>query len=312
MSIIVASILGAWISFKNADEKMIRTLLSSPSTIDQLAGIEKIKGEPFDATVERLTPLLSGDKIVAYRASEVIVQRAFADSCVEELRFIQINPALCDAALWWNSIKTNVPLNPTHHAIACERSAAPWLRRLASLRCDSLDVECLSELATMPLRDRDGSVLLATLAIHKHGLNTLTDLWSKSIDIDQRKIAMLLQGLASKHIAQTDADPVVQTLITIMNEQNGPLAWRTMHKRGGIVDPDVFLAGLIVDRDRFLLALLETAQSGRWNHPEHAVELARAFAPRVVSYLPESLQNEPKSRKQWWDRFACGLLLEKR
>jgi len=312
LSIIVASIIGAWVSHRNTTASHIRTLLTSPSTIDQLAGIEKIKYESFDALVEKLTPLLSGDQKVTTRASEVLVQRAFADSCVEDLSAIKIDPALYDAALWWNSKKSAVPLSQNHCAIACELNAAPWLRRLASLRCDSLHDECAAELEAMPLRDRDGSILLSTLALYKHSNLLRLASWNTSLDIDQRKVFRLLQGFANEEIELSDSDPSIQNITTIINDKNESLAWRTIHKRGGVIDPDIFLAGLIADREQFLQILLETARFQQWNHPEHAVELARVFAPEIVRYLPESLLVTPETRKQWWERFACGLMLEKR
>ena len=311
-TIIIAAICGAWISHQHAQEAAIQTLLSSSSSIDQVAGIRKVKHASFDSLVSRLSPLLQNDPKVAKAASEVLIQSAMKNSCVKKLATCNIDPAMFKAALWWSSEKTRVPPNPKRCRQACSDETVPWLRRLASLGCESLDKACATTLVTMPLRDRDGSILLATLCIDKHANDEHTALWNTNIDTDQRKISILLRGLRDEHIEQGDSEPALQNLITIINEQNGTLAWRTMHNRGGFIDPDIFLAGLIADRERFLQVLIETVESDQWQHPEHAVELARAFAPEIVCFLPESLLNTAETRKQWWDQFACGLLLEKR
>ena len=311
-TIIVAAFCGAWISHHHAEEAAIQTLLSSSSSIDQVAGIRKVKHASFDSLVSRLTPLLNSDPKVSKIASEVLIQSALKNSCVKKLATFNVDPAMFKAALWWSSNKTSVPPNPERCAQACSNETVPWLRRLASLGCESLDEACATTLVTMPLLDRDGSILLATLSIDKHANDEHTALWNTSIDTDQRKIAILLRGLRDEHIEQGDSEPTLQNLITIINEQNGTLAWRTMHNRDGFIDPDIFLAGLIADRERFLHVLIETVESDQWQHPEHAVELARAFVPEIVCFLPESLLNTSETRKQWWDRFACGLLLEKR
>ncbi len=312
ITIIIATMCGAWISHNNAEEADIQRLLSSTATIDQLAGIEKIKHESFDSLVNRLSPLLKSEPIVANSACNALVQCAFRESCVHQLDQLHIHTTLLESAKWWNTKKTKSLSNPENCALACDKNASPWLRRLAALHCDSLDSECLDELQTMPLVDRDGSILLSTLALHKHSLSSKTSLWNTSIDIDQRKIFILLQGLAKKSLRHTDSDPTVQHISKILTNKNGILAWRSMHLTNGLIDPDIFLSGLIVDQVAFLQLLVESAQANLWQHPEHPVELARIFVPEITSVLPESLLLSSENRVKWWNLFACGLLIEER
>ena len=312
ITIIIATICGAWISHKNTVETEIRTLLTSSSTIDQLAGIEKVKDESFDSLVRRLTPLLESDENVSKRASQLLVKSSFREDCVDKLNHIPVDLALYEAAIWWNSKRTEVSNNPIDCAVACDANVKPWLRRLASLHCEELDLACKQALVTMPIRDRDESVLLATLSIYK--LATLADVetWSESVDSDKRKIYCLLQGLHHKRIEYSDSDPQVKQLTQIINEQDAQLAWRSMHTRDGIINPDIFLAGLVVDTDMFIQILIESAQANVWQHPEHPVELARTFMPKITNALPASLLLSSEDRAKWWNLFTCGLLTEQR
>ena len=315
-TIIVAVICAAWISHSKAKEATIQSLLASTSVIDQIAGIEIVAHEPFKDLVARLTPLLGGEPKVAKAASNAIVLSAFRDSCVDKLGGLRIDPALLDAARWWASSPIVVPTDPKQHELACDDEAAPWLRRLASLRCAELETKCIDSLTTMPLLDRDASVLLTTLAIQKHvdasSQQSIIRTWRTSVDIDRRKVAVLLQGVANSTAAPSDSDPKVETLTRILQGGDVSLAWRTLHRSDGSIDPDTAYAGLCVDRHKFLDILVETAREDRWQHPEHAVELARAYAPDVIQYLPNSFLADKESRMTWWSLVACGLLLEQR
>jgi hypothetical protein len=306
ITIIVATMCSAWISHKSTVETEIQTLLASSSTIDQFAGIEKVKHESFDSLLKRLTPLLEGDVTVSMRASQLLVKSSFRDHCVEKLKHVLVDPELYESAVWWNEKKTHVFNNPYDCTLACDANINPWLRRLASLYCETLDTTCTQALITMPLRDRDSSVLLATLSIYKHATVENIAHWKESVDSDKRKIYCLLQGFLHKKIEYLDSDPQVQHLANIINEQNTQLAWRTMHTKDGRINPEIFLAGLIIDKDRFLKILIKSAQANAWHHPEHPVELARIFMPNITKFLP------PEDRTKWWNLFACGLLTQQR
>ena len=314
--ITIAVFFSVWISHKNMKEIEIQTLLSSSSTIDQLSGIEKVKNESFASLVTRLTHLLGDDPEVTTSASKALVLMAFRESCVDKLETLQIDQALFEAAKWWESARTEVSYKLNQTDLACDIEAAPWLRRLASLHCEALEEKCIDSLITMPLRDRNSSVLLATLAIDKHievdEKQLLITSWQRSIDSDQRKIALLLQGMANLPIESLDSEPQIQTLATILREKNASLAWRTLHQADGLIDPDFALAGLIADRNWFMQILIRTACENRWQHPEHAVELARSFAPDIIRVIPDSLLAKGETRKQWWNLVSCGLLLEQR
>jgi len=312
ITIIFSAIGGAWISHQKVTEKNIQVLLSSPSTIDQLNGIEKVKHESFDSLVVRLSPLLQGDVRVVNAASNTLVKCAFRESRIDELEKFKLDPALLASVKWWRSNKNSIPPNPTQLKLACEVEVAPWLRRLASLHCQSLELACAKALTTMPLRDRDGSVLLATLSMHKHTKHVRITSWNNSIDADQRKVSLLLQGLENETIEHTDSDPHMQHLANILSNKNGVLAWRSMHQDDGFINPDIFLAGLIVDNGGFLQLLVESATDNLWQYPEHPVELARIFTPEVVQFLPDTMLGTIEDRVKWWNLFACGLLLEER
>ena len=306
ITIIVATMCGAWLSHKSVTEDDIQRLLSSSSTIDQLAGIEKIKDEPFKSLVQRLTPLLEGDQSVSKRASQLLVKSSFREHCVDTLSQLPIDADVYKSALWWNAKKTEVVNNPHDCAVACDTNVNPWLRRLASLHCDSIDPACTEAILTMPLRDRDASVLLAALSIYKHASLEDIDTWKDSVDSDKRKIYCFLHGFHNKQIRYVDSDPQVLHIANIIKTQNAQLAWRSMHSGNGIINPDIFLAGLIVDKDSFLQILIESSQENVWQHPEHPIELARAFMPNITKFL------STEDRAKWWDLFACGLLIEER
>ncbi len=316
ITIIVAVICATWISQKKSEEATIQSLLASNSTIDQIAGIEIVAHESFKDLVARLTPLLGVEPKVTKSASNAIVLAAFRESCVDKLGGLRIEPALLEAARWWDSSPIVVPTDPKQHDLACDDEAAPWLRRLASLRCATLDTKCIESLTTMPLLDRDASVLLTTLAIQKHidisSQQAIIRSWRTSVDSDRRKVAVLLQGVVNSAAAPSDSNPKVATLSRILHSGDVSLAWRTLHRSDGSIDPDTAFAGLCVARHKFLNILVETAKEDQWRHPEHAVELARAYAPDVILYLPNSMLADKESRTRWWSLVACGLLLEQR
>ncbi|MDP7008403.1 MAG: hypothetical protein QGI78_02425 [Phycisphaerales bacterium] len=308
LTILLATLCGAWISHTNAREATIRALLHSSASIDQLEGIKLVQHESFDSLIDRLVPLLQGDAQVVKAASESLAYRAFRESRIQELEHVPIDPSLLTSIQWWSSHEL-VDTNPHDEStLACDATVAPWLRRLASLQCDDLHATCRDELVTMPLLDRDGSVLLAALSIHKHTGTSLTSTWDTSIDKDRRKIAVLLGGLAGLERTHADSDPHVHHIAKILSENSSVLAWRAMHQKNGFIDPDVFLAGLIVDREGFLQLLVETEQKGLWQHPDHSVVLAQVFAPKITSAVPIELLG--RTRDKWWELFSCGLLLE--
>ena len=79
-----------------------------------------------------------------------------------------------------------------------------------------------------------------------------------------------------------------------------------------MIHPDIAPAGLIIDETRFMPILINPAQAELWIHPDHPIELARRFAPKVSALIPSALLSQEESRDKWWPLFACGLLQEER
>jgi hypothetical protein len=173
-----------------------------------------------------------------------------------------------------------------------------------------------TELIQVPLRDRDGSVLLGVLAIEKIGaleeLQKLIAVWETDVDVERKKAALLLAGLIGE---KTSLDTNLNELAAIQeicNQGNYTLAWRTMHGEDGTVNPDLALAGMIANADRFFPVVIETAKENNWEHPEHPVVLAIRFAPDIANRIPQNLLQNDETRTKWWSLFSCGLLLEGR
>ena len=158
--------------------------------------------------------------------------------------------------------------------------------------------------------------MLAVLAIDNIGvqqMDPLVQVWSSDYDLERQKAAVLLSALSSSPLREIPThNTSLATLQTIINDQNYQLAWRSMHNEDGTINPDIALAAMLVDQEKFLPVLIETARNHRWTHPDHPVVLARRFVPHVASKISSKYLKNDESRRKWWTLFACGLLVEER
>ena len=172
------------------------------------------------------------------------------------------------------------------------------------------------DLVSLPVRDRDGSVVLSVLAINElasHKSRALIQAWEKDYDLERQKAAVLLsaiQGLPTLDIKTQNES--LATMQKIINENNYKLAWRALHKSDGTIDPDIALAAMIIDQERFMPILIKTAQHDKWAHPEHAIIIAKTFSKEIANQIPFALLENHKTRQKWWTFFSCGLLQEER
>ena len=305
---------------RQLQHEQLTDLLSSESATDNLSAIEQLKNSSFDQLQTRLLPILSKQSDASIAAQSLLVKRAFKEDRIHDLDPRHIDDDLYEAVMWWSS-KDRQSLQQINtqkfEQIAINAKASPWIRRLAALHCNSITNSTLEDLISMAPHDRDGSVLLTVLAIDRHihqeMITPLIERWANSYDLELQSAAVLLAACGQHPIPSiSTSNNYLSTISTICVENRVSLAWRSLHRQDGSINPDVALAGLIVGQDQFLAILIDSARTGLWSHPEHPVELARRFAPHVSELLPSTLLEQEESRDKWWSLFACGLLKEGR
>lgn len=306
---------------KQERSQRIHRLLASHAVTDQLQAIELLQNASFDQLCKQLKSIIADSSDASNAAQQLLVKRAFSENRLRDLSSVPLEKDLHESVLWWISQNKSgfqhSQEEQPYVRIVNDTDASPWLRRLAALRCQDVSTTALDDLITMPPRDRDGSVMLTVIAIERHIPPELSidviQSWASAYDSDQQKAATLLAALMNEPLptipTQNNTHMTIQSIVADMNVA---LAWRTMHSSDGMINPDVTLAALIVDRERFLPILVETARSNQWIHPEHPVELARRFAPTVTTLIPTELLDNEESRDKWWSLFACGILKENR
>ncbi len=310
LTIFIAAIAGLFVA-QNQNSIDQTNLLSSTSVTDQLQGIESISSYPFDKLVTLLNPLLSDNSDASKVAQNLLVKSAFRENRIKELQQTEIEPDFYNAALWWNNKRerqeTIAPaINPSN--------ISPWALKLLAIYDSKQSESFYSEVIGSPVRDRDGSVMLCVLAIHKRAttpIEPLIHIWEHEYDIERQRAALLLSAIRNLPLPKVSLqNELITTLHTIINEKNFELAWRTLHHPDGTINPDIALAAMIVDYQRFTPILVETAMNGKWVHPEHAILIADAFWPTITDQIPFALLKNRESRRRWWTIFACGLLKE--
>ncbi len=318
LTVVIAASVGIVVGERQRNAS-IALLLQSPASTDRLAGVSRLEAKQLSlaGALPLLAPLLAdADPQVVDRAAEALVRAAAASGNLERLGDLAPPHPLFDSAVWWASRTDDDSPDATPYVqIAGDPDIEPWMRRLASLHCETLTDSCAEELAALPPRDRDGSVAMTALAVQRHGRgDTLVEIWLKSPDVDKREAATLLAAMQGASVAslrtaaEQESNPAVRTLMLVCGGADSATALRTLHDPDGLIDPDHALAALCVDREMFLPLVIKTARENRWSCPEHAVELARHFAPRATESIPTLMALE--NRDQWWSLVACGLLLE--
>lgn len=320
LTVLIAICTAIFITNRQAEEDRLAQLLRSDSITDNLAAIELLEHHSYENLLLRFKPILNTRSEASIKAQSMLVSRAFKEDRVNDLDPQLIDEDLYDAALWWASEthKTDPQFDSiTFHQIATDAEASPWIRRLAALQCKTVTSSTQEDLISMAPHDRDGSVLLTVLAIDRHipdeMLPTLVDTWANSYDLELQTASILLASLSGNTIPDiSSSNSYLATISTICTEKHGILAWRSIHLKHGMIHPDIALAGLIVDESRFMPILIDSARAKLWLHPDHPIELARRFAPKVSALIPSTLLDHEESRDKWWSLFACGLLQEQR
>ena len=309
--VILLAVVTGFFVVSEQHETNIAQLLASPAIADQIDGIDMAKDKPFDRLVVLFEEILSKQNDASTSAQEVLVASAFSEQRVDELSTLPIRAELLEAVNWWNEgHKTTTPF------VSSDALLVPSLRQLAWLtgidNTPTFDV-----LIETPVQDRDGSVVLGVLAIEKFTTeqqrHNLLDEWTTDFDFARQKSAVLLSMLSDKTI---DFPPSqrqeLATLQAIQKKNNYLLAWRALHDENGMIIPDIALAGMLANEEKFFPILLESVEDTKWNHPEHAIMIVSFFAPEVASKLPFNFLQNSETRKKWWSHFTCGLLLERR
>jgi len=320
LTIVLAVIAGAIVA-SNQTKAHIDRLIASPSVTDQLQGIALLQDVSFDELIQQLKPILDDDSAASIKAQELLVKVAFQENRIDDLDNLSIDDELFEAAMWWNSPRsTRIPFPLI---VIKSGNPSPWVWKLIShydFHSSSYSDHATApypDLTQLPLRDRDGSILLSVLAIKEHApphkIEQLVEAWSYDYDLDRQKAAVLLsaiRNLPSPNVSQQNES--IATLQAIINEKNTALAWRALHLEDGSINPDTALAAMIIDPETFAPILIETAKNGKWTHPEHAVLIAESFLPTITNELPHQLLWNSETRQKWWSLVACGLLLEER
>ena len=320
LTILAAISAAFFVTNRQSEYDHLNQLLHSDSITDNLAAIELLKLHSFENLLIRLKPILNTQSEASMKAQSVLVSSAFKENRIDDLDPQLIDKDLYDAALWWAS--ENHQTDPQFESmsfqhISIDAEASPWIRRLAALQCKTITSSTQEDLISMSPHDRDGSVLLTVLAIDRHIPNVmlppLIDTWANSYDLELQAASILLASLSGNTIPEiSSSNSFLVTISTICTEKHGALGWRSIHLENGMIHPDIALAGLIVDESRFMPILIDSARAGLWIHPEHPIELARRFAPKVSALIPSALLDQEESRDKWWSLFACGLLQEQR
>ena len=293
-------------------ESQILRLLDSPSVKDKLAGITLAEHLSFDKLTVLLGEVIQEHSPASTKAQEVLVASAFSEHRTEELSHLQINPDLLESVVWWST----APPPPLAPKLVLDDSLASPFINLSLLAgfSDSTQTDVLLE---TPLRDRDGSVLLAVLAIEKcipkKELQGLVQSWSRDFDIERQKSAVFFASMLNTPFSFAESsNSELATIQVILAENNYALAWRTIHNSDGTINPDIALAGMLANADKFFPILIESASSKKWTHPEHPIMIAFRFAPEIANKIPSELLQNSETRNKWWSLFTCGLLLERR
>ncbi len=310
-TIIIAAIAGFFIAQQQKDARVAR-LIASPTVTDQLAGIELAKDTTLEFLIPLLSPIVNKNNDAAVAAQNLLVTKAFSERRLSELEPLAIDPKLLEAATWWN----NAPQQQQSNSITTDMPIKTSVNFLAWF----LELEpppTFDSLTALPMKDRDGSVLLAVLTIDKFGtgqqIQELIATWSSDYDLERNKAAVLLAALTNvKHTFQHSKNNDLATLQTICEEQDHTIAWRALHYEDGTINPDIALAGMLANQTALFPIMIETATNNKWKHPEHPIVLAIRFAPEVARKIPSDLLQNDETRTKWWSLFACGLLLEGR
>jgi len=307
--ILFAVIVGFFVVSKQRETNIAR-LLASHAVADQIDGIDMAKGKPFDALLALFKETLTKQSAASDRAQEVLVASAFSEHRVKDLSTVPIRAELLEAVLWWSEehkkttrfVSSNALLIPSLHQLA-------WL----------IGIEEPPEydmLVKTPVQDRDGSVVLGVLAVEQFTTtqqrNTLIQEWTKDYDVARQKSAVLLAMMGDKTIAFPPSERrALATLQAIQKDSNYLLAWRSLHDEDGMIIPDIALAGMLANEEKFFPILLKSVEKKKWKHPEHPILIASYFAPEIAGKLPFDFLQNSETRKKWWSLFTCGLLLER-
>ncbi len=311
ITIFIAVLAGIFVA-KKQNETLVRKLLSSSSVTDQLRGLTSLSNYSFDALQRAISPILDDKTDASIVAQKLLVQRAFQENRISDLVNCHIDSDLHEAVIWWNT-----PRERQQQDFLIEmQNATPssWVMKLYAQYDTTQRAATYQDLIDTPVRDRDGSVLLSVLAIECVAPNKIDSLirsWERDYDIDRQKAAVLLCALRKLPLptVSTKNESIV-TIQTILDTDNIALAWRTLHQSDGTINPDIALAAMIVDQKKFTQILIDSAMSGKWAHPEHAILLAKNFFPHITNRIPFELLKNQKTRQKWWHLFACGLLKE--
>jgi len=312
-TVVIAISIGFVVATKQKNAT-IRRLLSSPSTIEQMKGIALIEHVSFNELKSHVTPLLANNSDASTLAQQALVKKAFEENRIQDLQGLPIDPNLYEAALWWSNPTKEPEL--TKKIVFKEFNPSPWMMKLMSHYKLLHGGATYPDLLKLPIRDRDGSVLLSVLAIENvapQKIESLLEAWSFDYDIDRQKAAILLaamRGLPQPIVSNQDES--LSTIQNIIVKENVELAWRTLHRSSGNVDPDIMLAGMIIGQEKFTPILIKSVQDGKWTHPEHAILIAETFFPEITNQISFELVKNPKTRQKWWALFSCGLLKEAR
>ena len=310
--IILTAVYAALILKAGKGVASIRNLLNSSSELDVKEGIKQSKQLHYDVCKPLLTPfILEGSKYTT-QCEDVLIEIAFRDGMVRDLNFGGLTTPMNEVLRWW--LTENTHLQEVSEPIPEE--SKPWLLRLWSLQQEEIDVQTLLAINTTPFHDRDGSVLIAVLALHKH-----TPLQERSatmaslldaLDSDDVRAGLLLSEIWNEPIddKRFNNNDELNTIVSVLQSRDTALAWRTLHNEDGTIRPDQMLAGLIVNPVELLPLFIESAFNEQWQHPEHAIELARWIRPSIAQRLPTQGLTTVKSRLDWWRKFKCGYLIE--
>ena len=310
--IVLTAVYAAVILNVEHETDSIRTVLQSNSELEVSEGIEQSKQLHYDECKVLLTPLINQDSKHTALCEDVLIEVASRDGRILDLHSGGLTTTTNDALQWWVA-------NPPRLQSFSEpipEDASPWLTRLWSLQQHEIDDETLLSLNSMPFHDRDGSVLLAVLALNKHTplqeRSATTTSLLNSIDRDELLAGLLLSAIWNEKIEakRFSNDDELSTVASILQSKDTALAWRTLHNDDGTIRPDQMLAGLLMNQDEFVPLLIESAIAEKWQHPDHAIELGKWIRPAITERLPTQGLTTVKSTLDWWRKFKCGYLIE--
>ena len=277
-----------------------------------MEGIELAKHLSFDKLAILFQEVLQENNAASTAAQESLVASAFSEHRIEELSSVEIEQELLDCVTWWSKKhdKQHIPILSIDASIGSPFNHISWLVGLSEKPTTSAVLET-------PLRDRDGSVLLGVLAIEQYvpheQLHKLIQHWSSDYDIDRQKAAVFFAHMIHVEFPfQESTDPELATIQAVLSESNYTLAWRALHNPDGTINPDIALAGMLANAEKFLPILIGSVKKNKWAHPEHPIMIALRFEPKIANEIPIELLQNSETRNKWWSLFTCGLLLERR